>query len=174
MWKILVIFLLVVPSIVSAKTYFTPSGVAVKADMPVWTLEEKTWTLLNGRIWKEFVLIPKARAKELNLTLKEQIIAYVGYWAGVYGLNAKDIDKLIVCESNYDTDILGDKGQALGLFQWWDKSWNYYNKKFKTNLDRNNWRHQVEMSSHVLATENGWKNWLWCYQNAVLGIKWPK
>lgn len=169
--RAILLLLLLLPSFVSAKTYFTLSGKPVEVEEPKYSWVEKTFVLPSGKLWKELIRV--AKAEELNLTLKEQITAYVIYWADIYGLNHKQVDKLITCESNYDTDILGDKNKALGLFQWWEKSWDFYNKKYKTDLDRENWQHQIQMSAHVLAEKDGWKNWTNCWNFLKYGT-WDK
>ena len=71
------------------------------------------------------------------------------------------------CESGLKQNKYGDSGKAYGIFQWWQSSWNLYNKKFGTELDRNNVYHQAEMTARVL-NEGGYRNWLNCFKRTVL------
>src|SRR3990167_7457892 len=146
----LVLFFLLV-STASAKTYYTPSGVPIQTEMPVWKLESKTWTLPSGLKYVAENLVPIARASEF--TLLEEIQLWLSSYAKKYNISEDYFYRLAKCESNFDVDILGDKGKALGLFQWWEKSWNHYNRLYRTKLERDNWKDQVAMSAKVISLE---------------------
>ena len=164
---LLVILLVIVPAISSAKLYETPSGKKVDIPEPkniIW----KNFTLPSGISYVAIQLIPIARAGEL--TLREEIQLWLSSYAKQYNISEDYFYRLAKCESGFDVDIFGDKGKAFGLFQWWEHSWKYYNKKFKTDLDRNNWKHQVEMSARVISLE-GYDNWINCFYFIRFG-KW--
>src|SRR3990167_2231431 len=163
----LVLFFLLV-STASAKTYILPSGISYKEEMPIWTLVKKEWILPSGLKYVSENLMPIARASDL--TLREEIELWLSSYAQSYNISEDYFYRLAKCESKFDVDILGDKGKALGLFQWWEKSWKHYNKKFKTDLDRTNWKHQIEMSAKVISLE-GYDNWVNCYYFIRFG-KW--
>ena len=59
----------------------------------------------------------------------------------------------------------GDSGLAYGMHQWWQSSWNLYNKKFGTNLDRKNAFDQAEMSARVITVGDtfNWKRFFKTY-----------
>ena len=74
---------------------------------------------------------------------------------------------LAICESGLKHEKYGDNGRAYGLFQWWQSSWDMYNKKFGTTLDRKNIDDQTEMTAKVLNI-GGYKNWTNCFKKQVL------
>ena len=86
-------------------------------------------------------------------------------YAEQYGINLESFRTLAWCESGLKPTAFNPKdpnGGSYGLFQWQKHSWAYYNKKYKTDLDRNSWKNQVEISARVLAEKNGWRNWINC------------
>ena len=171
MKTLIALLLLLSPLFVSAREYFLPSGLKVDIKEPAVTWTFKTWVLPSGLHWVD--LIPIARASNVK-TFQDDIIQWIRHYAKLYNISEDGMINLAKCESNFDIDILGDKGQALGLYQWWQKSWDYYNRKNKTELDRDSWQHQIEMTARVLSEKNGWENWYWCWKNKVLNEKWPK
>ena len=173
MWKIFVIFLLVVPQFSFAKTYTLPSGISYKEEMPIWI--EKIFILPSGFRWTELIKI--AKAEELNLTLKEQIVAYMSFVADKYGVNIRDMDKLITCESGYNPDAKGDYKNgvpsAIGILQFWKGTFDAFKKEAKMpQLEYTDWHSQLELGSWAIS--KGYQNhWKWCWNNAVLNKKWP-
>ena len=98
----------------------------------------------------------------------------VEVWQAIWSANHKypniSFDLLMElgkCESGLKQNKYGDSGKAYGIFQWWQSSWDMYNKKFGTNLDRNNVYHQAEMTAKVLS-EGGAYNWKNCFKHRVL------
>ena len=167
----LVLFFLLVSFPASAKTYYTPSGVSIETEMPSWTLQKKVWILPSGIAYLAENLVPIARAGEL--TLREEIELWLKSYAEQYGINLESFRTLAWCESGLEPTAFNPKdpnGGSYGLFQWQKHSWAYYNKKFKTDLDRNSWKNQVEISARVLAEKNGWRNWINCTKDRK--IKW--
>ena len=75
---------------------------------------------------------------------------------------------LAKCESGLKHDNrYGDHNLAYGLYQWHQSSWNLYNKKFGTNLDRKNIYDQAMMTARVLSI-GGYKNWTNCFRKQIL------
>ena len=73
---------------------------------------------------------------------------------------------LCECESGLKQNAIGDSGKAVGIYQWWLTSWNYYNGVYQTDLDRNNIYDQVEMTARVLK-DGGHNNWYNCFKYKV-------
>ena len=163
----LVLFFLLV-STASAKTYILPSGISYKEEMPIWTLVKKEWILPSGLKYVSENLMPIARASDL--TLREEIEMWLKSYAEQYNISEDYFYRLAKCESGLDPNAVGDKGKVIFIFQWWQKSWDFYNRKFKTDLDRENWKHQIEMSAKVISLE-GYDNWVNCYYFIRFG-KW--
>ena len=71
---------------------------------------------------------------------------------------------LAKCESELvHENKWGDKGRSFGLYQWQEKSWELYNKKFNLDLDIKNPKDQIELTAIVLK-DGGWRNWYNCYR----------
>lgn len=97
-------------------------------------------------------------------------------WSAVWEANHKYPEisfdllyRLGQCESGLRHNKFGDNGKAFGLYQWHQSSWDMYNKKFGTDLDRKNIYDQAIMTSRVLLESNGWKNWQNCFKKQTLG-----
>ena len=142
MWKLFIVFLLL-PNFVFAKEYVTPSGVKIEADHPTWQYVTKIFTLPSGLAYAAVQLVSVARASE-DIPLIEQIKIWIDRYEEIYKVG--NMKELAECESNYQTNALGDLGKSYGIFQWQAKSWAFYNKKFRTQLDREDWRHQIARS----------------------------
>ena len=87
--------------------------------------------------------------------------------ADKYQIDYDLLYNLAICESGLKHEKYGDNGRAYGLFQWWQSSWDMYNKKFGTTLDRKNIDDQAEMTAKVLNI-GGYKNWTNCFKKQVL------
>ena len=89
-------------------------------------------------------------------------------WSAVWVANNKypniSMDLLLdladwECKLNIPTEkCVGDSGKAVGRWQWWQSSWDIYNKKFGTNLNRNNTNDQAVMTARVILDGGIW-NW---------------
>ena len=88
--------------------------------------------------------------------------------ADKYGIDYDIMYFLAKCESGLKHDNrYGDHNLAYGLYQWHQSSWNLYNKKFGTNLDRKNIYDQAMMTARVLSI-GGQKNWTNCFRKQIL------
>ena len=116
-------------------------------------------TLSGVLVWTKVLGPISAKASEL--TLRQTIEQNIKTMADWYGVERDFMLRLATCESNYDVDVLGDRGKSLGLYQWQTRSWAHYNKVYKTKLDRELWTDQVKMTAQVLA-DGGWRNWWNC------------
>ena len=156
-----------------AKTYIVPSGkvVEVVEHKKIW----REFTLPSGLIYIAEIIVPKAHADDTSLV--DVIRRYMLDESEKWGVSPVDMVLIANCESGFLNDaeraitIKGDAGKALGLYQWWQKSWDYYNKVYKTKLDREVWMHQVTMSAKVMA-DKGLKDWYNCSIYTRTG-KWP-
>ena len=84
------------------------------------------------------------------------------------GLEYDLLYNLAMCESGLKHENrYGDHNLAYGLYQWHQSSWNLYNKKFGTNLDRKNIYDQAMMTARVLSI-GGQKNWTNCFRKQIL------
>ncbi len=122
-------------------TYRTPSGFVVSVSQ-----------------WIEILVIKVARAKEE--TLEDTIKNYIKSLSEFYGVDSTFMISLARCESNFQPEVVGDTGKALGIYQGWAKSWAHYNKIYKTNLDRTSWIDQTKMSIQVVRDygSDDWQN----------------
>ena len=109
--------------------------------------------------------------RQMVLKSDEQNV-WSAIWAASnkYGVEFDILYNLAKCESSLKHETFGDSGRAFGIYQWWESSWNMYNKKFGTNLDRYNLEDQSEMTARVLS-EGGYKNWAKCFSTKVSADK---
>jgi len=99
-----------------------------------------------------------------------EMMVWAAIWeaANKYNVDFDVLFQLAKCESSLNPVVYGDSGFAYGLFQWHKSSWDLYNKKFGTNLDRYNLEDQCEMTARVLLTDGGYRNWKNCFKIKVL------
>ncbi len=147
-----------------------PSAASAAVQLPSgkWFEEKITYhRTLTGVLvavseWREVFaggVIKKADASED--TLEETIQNYIIAMSSFAGVDPVFMVRLARCESNLNPEAVGDKGKAYGLYQWWQKSWIYYNKIYKTNLDRESWIDQVKLSTWVIR-DYGTDDWINC------------
>lgn len=171
MKQFFLIVLLFLPMLAEAKPYTFPSGRTFEETISFH--RTLSGALVTVSEWKEILgVLKKANAKEE--TLKDTVKNYIRNMSEFYGVDAEFMIRLGSCESiDYNEDVvnnkkLGDKGKAMGIFQWWEKSWHYYNKIYKTNLDRKSWIDQTKMSVWVVR-DYGTDDWFNCYQYIKTG-----
>jgi len=127
-----------------------PSEVKAPSNLPFQELEG-TLILLQGNS------LVRSHSDALQNDLERQL------WevADKYGLEYDLLYNLAICESGLiHENRWGDRRLSYGLFQWQEKSWDLYNKKYGLNLDRYKLEDQTEMTAKVLAEgeEHNWKN----------------
>ena len=104
----------------------------------------------------------------VNITNEQMEIAQSIYLeAGKMGVSPKKMILLADCESNLNQRARGDfrsetgEYMAMGVFQWWQGSWDFYTKKYKLDLDRESVKDQITLTALVLKN-GGAKNWVNC------------
>ena len=146
-WKTLACLFLFLPMLAQAgyvvKPFYTPSGFLV------WAVQ--------------IVEIDKVHAAELSEI--DQIKNFIITWSQWNEVDYQFMLDLAKCESGFKPDAKGDYvngvSKAYGLYQWWQASWNHYNKEFKTDLERTDWHDQVRMSVQVVK-KYGSGDWFNC------------
>ena len=175
---LLFVFLLIVPLFGLAKEYITPSGIKISIEEPQveWKLSTKEYTLPSGLryVVEELVAIPRSLkyaannfipiAKAAEMTLKDEILIWIKSFSQLFIVNEKLMVELGICESNLNPNAIGDKGLSINIYQWQEKSWNFYNKKYGWNLDRTKWQDQVQMTARVASDIGIKKDWYNCSQ----------
>ena len=166
---LLVLFLFLTPfRVVWAKSFVMPSGRVFEEHISFH--RTLSGVLVTVSEWKEVFaggVIKKANASEDSL--EETIKNYIRTMAMFYGVDAWFMEQLAKCESGFDPNISGDKGKALGLYQWWEHSWKHYNKIYGLSLDRKNWVDQVKLSTQVVSDYGSEKDWYNCSMFIKLG-----
>lgn len=153
MKKTFIAILFFLPTLASADVYRFPNG--------KWF--EEHFTINGTPVWLEVIGPIKAHASELSLT--DQIKNFIITWSEWNEINSDFMLSLAKCESGFKPDAKGDyiKGvpKAYGLYQWWQHSWNHYNKVFETDYERTDWHDQIRMSVQVVK-KYGSADWLNC------------
>ena len=110
-----------------------PSEVKAPKNLPFQELEGTLILIQGNSLVRSY---PGALQNDLERQLWEA--------ADKYGIDYDIMYFLAKCESGLKHDNrYGDHNLAYGLYQWHQSSWNLYNKKFGTNLDRKKDRKSV-------------------------------
>ena len=165
---LLVVLFLLVASPVLAAEVLTDSGLKIQipdSEIAFYQDNGLVARFPSGLFWwiQTIVHVPVAQGAEL--TLEQQIKLYIITTAQHYKTDSDFMLQLAGCESGFQPDVYNDHepigGTSWGLYQWQVGSWNFYNKAFKTNLDRKNWQDQVEITAKVLK-KYGSGDWRAC------------
>ena len=143
----------IIVEVLAISLFLFPAIVQSPSNLPLQELEG-TLILIQGNS------LVTSHSGALQNDLERQL------WevADKYGLEYDLLYNLAVCESSLiHENRWGDKGLSYGLFQWQEKSWDLYNKKYGLNLDRYKLEDQTEMTAKVLA-EGGEHNWRRCWR----------
>ena len=160
------LLLVTLPTLAEAKAFVFPNGKIFEETISFHRTLSGVWVTVSE--WTETLgVIKKANASEDSL--EETIKNYIRTMAMFYGVDAWFMEQLAKCESGFDPNISGDKGKALGLYQWWEHSWKHYNKIYGLSLDRKNWVDQVKLSTQVVSDYGSEKDWYNCSMFIKLG-----
>lgn len=178
MWKLLVIFALLLPSLTQAVVfpngkifeertaiYYALSGVPV-------VVSEWVEVPLNTMKYVANNLIPIAKAKDFNL--QDEIEIWIKAYASVYKVSEEELIALAQCESGMNPEAFNPKdpkGGAYGLYQYLKPTFLKFAKESKIkNLEYKNWKSQAELTAWAWdkGLQNHWKN---CYYFIRFG-KW--
>ena len=140
----------IIVEVLAISLFLFPAIVQSPSNLPLQELEG-TLILIQGNS------LVTSHSGALQNDLERQL------WevADKYGLEYDLLYNLAVCESNLiHENRWGDRKLSYGLFQWQEKSWDLYNKKFGLNLDRYKLEDQVEMTALVIKNgdQHNWKN----------------
>lgn len=68
------------------------------------------------------------------------------------------MERIIFCESTWNCEAKNPKSTAYGYCQFLDSTWEYVQKKWDIELDRNNPDEQLYACQRLLK-EEGWEHW---------------
>ena len=154
---------------------FLPMLANAAFQMPNGRWFEEKFTINGTPVWIEVIgVIKKANAAELSQI--DQIKNFIITWSEWNNVDSDFMLALAKCESGFKPDAKGDYvngiSRAYGLYQWWQKSWNHYNKVFKTDFERTDWHDQIRMSVQVVK-KYGNGDWYNC-TNFIRTGTWDK
>jgi hypothetical protein len=95
---------------------------------------------------------------DLIPTTTERLKLALSYYCRKYGTDYKKIDRIVFCESSWDTNAQNKNSTASGLGQFLNGTWKYFNEKRELNLDKNNPYDQLEMMTWIIS-QNGISHW---------------
>lgn len=88
----------------------------------------------------------KAEAPDIPPTAQDYIVEF----AEKYNTDPNVLLKVAKCESRYE-QIKGDGGHATGIFQYWNNTWNDFEKLIGEELDINSIHDQAKMTAFIFA-----------------------
>lgn len=95
----------------------------------------------------------------VELTLTESIVKF----SEEYNIPSIWLTNLAKCESSYGTRLVGDGGNARGVYQYWNRTWLWFEKLSGMDLDRESSYDQTKMTSWALANGYG-SHWTCSYE----------
>lgn len=75
----------------------------------------------------------------------------ITYYANMYGADVDELLKVAQCESKMGKDNIGDSGNAIGLYQYWNDTWLRFSKLLGEDLDINNMNDQARLTAYIFA-----------------------
>lgn len=100
--------------------------------------------------------------EEKVLTLTETIDKF----ALEYSIPREWLVNLAKCESSYGTRLVGDNGNARGVYQYWERTWKWFEQLSGMDLDRESYYDQSRLTSWAL--KNGYGNhWTCDYKTGI-------
>jgi len=101
------------------------------------------------------LLHKKAEAIEMPFE-KQPIESIVGIYADMYGVDPNIGIAVMKCESKAKQSTIGDNGNAKGIFQYWDDTWNRHYKEFYKltgiELDKNSPADNARLAMWAFST----------------------
>ena len=157
------------PLFASAQSYTFPNG-KVFAEFTTPT---------GVTIWSEIVgtIVTTAHADELSLA--DQIHAYIINMAQIYGANQLEMIATSNCESDWlknpDHAIIaiGDYGKSYGVWQFWKKTFNKW--KLEANmpeLQYHNWQDATKLAAWAFSKGDDYKYAWTCYRKMIVEQRW--
>lgn len=84
-------------------------------------------------------------------TLDESIDQY----SQEYNIPRQWLVNLATCESTFGTRWYGDKNNAEGPYQYWERTWNYFEKLSKLDLNKHSTHDQTRLTAWALSKGYG-------------------
>ncbi len=80
-------------------------------------------------------------------TVQESISTY----ATQYGISPSKLLLIAKCESGFRQDAIGDKGLAIGIFQFHQTTWDMFSLKMGEHLDIHSYADQAKLAAWAFA-----------------------
>lgn len=79
----------------------------------------------------------------------------INKFSSEYNIPRQWLVNLAKCESSYGIRLVGDNGNAYGPFQYWNRTWNYFEDLSNMNLNRNSMYDQTRLTAWALSNGYG-------------------
>lgn len=80
-------------------------------------------------------------------TAKDYIVEY----SELFGTDANVLLKVAECESGLNQNAKGDSNKAVGIYQYWQDTWNRFEKLYGEKLDINSYQDQAKLTAFIFA-----------------------
>ena len=115
--------------------------------------------ILSGTCLPTYASAPSAQQP----TLKEQAQELSIY----YHTDFKTINKVIICESNWDSASTGDHGKANGISQFHKDTFIEWSKQMGETLDYNSSYDQLKVMNWAFSKGNSYRRAWTCYNKLI-------
>ncbi len=95
------------------------------------------------------------------MTVQESIV----HFARVYKVQEKQLLAVSFCESSFNQNAIGDKGRAVGIFQFHKPTFDRFTKEMGEVLDYNSYQDQAKVASWAFS--KGYQSHWSCYKKVV-------
>jgi hypothetical protein len=92
---------------------------------------------------------------------------YIKQYSSEFNIPEAWLNNLASCESTFRPTVYGDGGNAYGLFQYWQPTWNEFARKYGKPLNRSSPKDQVELTAWALKNGYG-KRWSCDYKTGLV------
>lgn len=113
------------------------------------------------------LVISSARAEGPEIPFEKlPIESIVGIYAEQYGVDPRVGIAVLKCESKGRQNTIGDNGNAKGIFQYWDETWNRHYREFYKltgiELDKNSPADNARLAMWAFSTgkANEWTTYV--------------
>lgn len=99
-----------------------------------------------------------------EMTAEEMAEDYIKMFSETYGADEEELLKVAYCESKMGKNKIGDSGNAIGLFQYWNDTWNWFSGLKGEELDINSNFDQAKLTAFIFANypeyKRHWTTWV--------------
>lgn len=92
---------------------------------------------------------------------------YINQYATEFNIPKQWLHNLAKCESTYRPTVYGDGGNAYGLFQYWQPTWDFFTTKYGKPLSRESPKDQIELTAWALNKGYG-SHWTCDYKTGLV------